>query len=80
MSDVPGGFPHYIGIFEGLKLGRALQISVPEELVIVAVEGGDCRTVGGSMSQSVQDSIPVVLQQVSEIIHSFTEQARKEEH
>jgi hydrogenase maturation protease len=78
MKEVPGGSPHYIGLFEGLNLGRALHISVPEELVVVAVECGDCRTVGGSMSQSVQDSIPVVLQQVSEIIHSFTEQARKE--
>jgi hydrogenase maturation protease len=69
----PGGSPHYIGLFEGLELGRKLDLDVPDDLVIVAVEGGDCRTVGGVMSQSMYDAIPIVLEQITAILHSFTQ-------
>jgi hydrogenase maturation protease len=80
VKEVSGGSPHYIGLFEGLELGRELGLNVPDDLVIVAVEGGDCRTVGGLMSQSVHDAIPIVLAQVSEILHSFTQASAKEEN
>lgn len=68
----PGGSPHYIGLFEGLELGRKLDLDVPDELVIVAVEGGDCRTVGAPMSQPMYDAIPIVLEQIAVVLESFT--------
>jgi hydrogenase maturation protease len=79
VKQVSGGSPHYIGLFEGLELGRMLDLRVPVELVIVAVEGSDVRTVGGLMSEAVHDSIPAVVQRVKEIVHSFSQASAKEE-
>ncbi len=79
VKDASGGSPHYTGLFEGLELGRRLGLAVPTDLVIVAVEGDDCRTVGGLMSQAVYDSIPLVIEQVCEIVDSFSRAAAKGE-
>jgi hydrogenase maturation protease len=61
VQPVPGDSPHYIGLFETLKLGRKLQLDVPQEVIIVAVEPADCLTVGGAMSPAVQEAIPKVI-------------------
>jgi hydrogenase maturation protease len=61
VEPVPGDSPHYIGLFETLKLGRKLHLDVPQEVIIVAVEPGDCLTVGGALSPAVQAAIPKVI-------------------
>jgi hydrogenase maturation protease len=62
VRSVPGGSPHYIGLFEALKLGRALHLDVPEDVTIVAVEPADCLTVGGPMHPAVTAAMSEVLQ------------------
>jgi hydrogenase maturation protease len=66
VRSISGGSPHYIGLFEALRLGRALKLAVPEEITIIAVEPADCLTVGGSMHASVQAAVPDVLRMVEE--------------
>jgi len=53
-----GPSPHYTGLWEVLALGRALGLSVPAEVVIIAVEAADCTTVGGAMHPAVRGAIP----------------------
>ncbi len=60
-----GGSPHYIGLFEALRLGRRLGLSVPEEVTIITVEPADCLTVGGAMHPDVRSSV----EQVMHIVH-----------
>jgi hydrogenase maturation protease len=64
VRTVPGGSPHYVGLFEALKLGRALGLDVPEEVVIIAVEPADCLTVGGDMHPSVRAAVGDVLKTI----------------
>jgi hydrogenase maturation protease len=45
--------PHGLGLFDALALGRQLDLPVPEQVTIVAVEAADCLTVGGSMHPAV---------------------------
>ena len=59
-----GGSPHYIGLLETLDLARALGLEVPADVVIVAVEAGDCMTVGGEMTAPVRAAVPVVVDSV----------------
>ncbi len=61
VRPVPGGSPHYVGLFEALRLGKALKLEVPEEVVIIAVEPADCLTVGGEMHPAVLAAIADVL-------------------
>ncbi len=62
----PGGSPHYVGLFEALRLGRALQLEVPEEVVIIAVEPFDCTTVGADMHPLVKAAV----EDVTKIVES----------
>ncbi|MEE8192989.1 MAG: hydrogenase maturation protease [Gemmatimonadales bacterium] len=72
LRDTPGGSPHYVGLFEALAVGRMLQQPVPDEMVIVVVEGGDCRTVGGDMGAAVKDAVPRVVDLIERIVQSTT--------
>ena len=67
VRNTPGGSPHYIGLFEALRLGRALNLAVPEEVAIVAVEPADCLTVGGKMHDAVRAAITEVVAKVAEM-------------
>jgi hydrogenase maturation protease len=66
VETAPGGSPHYIGLFEALRLGHALKLDVPEEVTIIAVEPADCLTVGGEMHPSVRAAVSEVLRIVGE--------------
>lgn len=66
IETAPGGSPHYVGLFEALRLGRALNLDVPEEVTIIAVEPADCLTVGGEMHPSVQAAVPKVLKIITQ--------------
>ena len=73
VRDASGGSPHYVGLFEALELGRMLGEPVPREMVIVVVEGGDCRTVGGRMGAATREAVPRVVGLVERIVRSETE-------
>ena len=68
VQPVPGESPHYIGLFETLKLGRKLQLDVPKEVVIIAVEPADCLTVGGAMTPAVLEAVPIVVNLVQRLV------------
>ena len=67
VQTVPGESPHYIGLFETLKLGRKLQLDVPKDVIIIAVEPADCLTVGGAMTPAVKEAVPIVVNLVQRL-------------
>jgi len=73
VRDASGGSPHYVGLFESLDVGRKLGEPVPDEMVIIVVEGGDCRTVGGEMGAAARQAIPRVVDLVERIVDSESE-------
>lgn len=75
LVSVPGGSPHYTGLFETLALARMLQLPVPDEVVIVAVEAADCTTIGGDMHPAVESAVPEVVEVVRKLIESSWEGA-----
>lgn len=56
-----GVSPHGLGLREALELGRALGMSMPEEVTLMAVETADCRTVGGPMHPEVAQAVSHVV-------------------
>jgi hydrogenase maturation protease len=63
-----GVSPHYVGLFETLQLARKLLLSVPREVIIVAVEAADCLTLGGEMHAAVRLAVGLVVEVVQEIV------------
>jgi hydrogenase maturation protease len=68
VSPIPGGSPHYTGLFEALAVGRTLGMRVPEEVLFIAVEAADCLTVGGSMHPDVRGAIATAVGRVLDLI------------
>jgi hydrogenase maturation protease len=67
-----GGSPHYIGLFETLRLARELLLPIPEEVVILAVEVADTTTVGGRMHPAVAAAIPRAVSLVRKLMRGYT--------
>jgi hydrogenase maturation protease len=65
---VPGGSPHYVGLFEALQLAGKLGLQVPEEVTIFVVEAADTLTVGGPMTPAVEAAMPNVLEQIRRLL------------
>jgi len=68
MRTPQGGSPHYVGIFEALKMARQLGLPVADDVLIVAVEAADCLTFGGAMCEAVRAAIPEVVRKVAAAI------------
>jgi hydrogenase maturation protease len=68
----PGGSPHFLGLFEVLAVGRKLDLDVPQETIVIAVEASDCITVGGPMHPDVQAAIPAVVEVVGRFLADGT--------
>jgi hydrogenase maturation protease len=67
LQPVPGASPHYVGLFEALRLGKELGLEVPEDVTIIVVEPADCLTVGGPMHPAVKQAVPAVLDLIREM-------------
>jgi hydrogenase maturation protease len=65
---IPGGSPHYIGLFEALAAGRALGLPVPDQVTILAVEAFDCLTVGGPMHPAVEEAVGAAVSRLQELL------------
>lgn len=62
-----GDTPHCLGLFDALRLARALRLITPVQVTIVAVEPADCVTIGGEMHPAVTAAIPRALEVVARI-------------
>ena len=64
LKSLPGGSPHYVGLFEALAVARHLRLPAAEQVLILAVEAKDCFTVGEDMHPAVVAAIPVLIKMV----------------
>lgn len=60
IETAAGTSPHYLGLFDTLRLGRQLGLPVPTEVRILAVEAADCTTLGGPMHPAVAEAVAEV--------------------
>jgi hydrogenase maturation protease len=64
LADAAGGSPHFVGLLDVLAVARALDLPVPQEVAMIAVEASDCTTVGGEMHPDVRAAIPAAIEWV----------------
>jgi hydrogenase maturation protease len=69
-QSAPCGSPHFVGLFELLRVAKELDLPLPREMAVVAVEAAECSTVGGIMNPAVEAAIPRVLDLVEEFLRS----------
>ncbi|HXY07654.1 MAG TPA: hydrogenase maturation protease [Terriglobales bacterium] len=71
LETVPGGSPHYVGLYETLTLARCLELPVADEVVFLAVEAADCSTLGGEMHPGIRAVVPSIIRMVRELLPSI---------
>jgi len=74
-QTVQGGSPHYVGMFDALKMARQLGLPAADDVRIVAVEAGDCLSFGGAMCGAVRAAIPEVVGMVVAMIPALRNQS-----
>ena len=72
LEFLPGGSPHYVGLFEALAVARHLGLPAAEQVLILAVEAADCSTVGGPMHPAVVAAIPSLIRMLRDRIGEGT--------
>jgi len=68
LKAVPGGSPHYVGLYETLAIARRLGLPVAEEVFFIAVEAADCFTLGGSVDPAVLAAVPALVNTVRDML------------
>ncbi len=66
-----GPSPHYLGLFDTIRLAEKLLHNVPEEVIILAVEAADCLTLGGEMHPAVRLAVDRVAGLAGEITNAW---------
>lgn len=72
LPTVCGASPHYVGLNEALRLARALDLCVPERIVILAIEVGDTLSFGAEMLPAVKAATPVVAEMILENVRQWS--------
>jgi hydrogenase maturation protease len=68
LQSAPGGFTHYVGLFDALAVARYLGLSVAEQVLILAVEAAACSTIGEQMYPAVVAAIPALVKMVRDAV------------
>ncbi len=71
LREIPNPSPHYAGLPEVLALGRRMELDLPDEIRIFAVEAEDLKTVGGKPSEPVQNALDELIERVKLCLRSW---------
>jgi hydrogenase maturation protease len=64
LARLAGPTPHFVGVGEVLALGRQLGLEMPRRVRIFAVEVADPFSLGTSLSPSVQEAYPAIVDRI----------------
>jgi hydrogenase maturation protease len=59
-----GRTPHFLGVGETLALGRKLEVPMPEQVTIFAVEVEDPFTLSTRMTPALQSALPQIVERI----------------
>lgn len=64
------GAPHFLGVGDTLALGRLMDLPMPSQVRILAVEVADPLTLGTELTPQLQSAFPGLLEQLLAAVHS----------
>jgi len=71
LKQLTGRTPHFLGVGETLALGRRLELPMPENVRILAIEVEDPFTLGTEMTPVVQHAVPGVLTRLHALVREL---------
>jgi hydrogenase maturation protease len=71
LREIPNPSPHYAGLPEVMALGRRMELDLPDEIRIFAIEAEDLKTVGAKPSELVQNALDELIERVKLCLRSW---------
>jgi hydrogenase maturation protease len=70
-KQLTGGTPHFLGVGETLALGRQLNMPMPAQVRIFAVEVEDPFTLGTQLTPALQTALPGIVGRIAAAVSAF---------
>jgi len=71
LQHLTGRTPHFVGVGETLALGRQLDLAMPEQIKIFAVEVEDPFTLSTELSPELQAALPGIVNRISDALSAL---------
>jgi len=71
LAQLTGRTPHFVGVGETLALGRQLNLPMPQEVKIFAIEVEDPFTLGQRMTPTLQANLPAIVERVAAAVRAL---------
>jgi Ni,Fe-hydrogenase maturation factor len=65
LKELTGRTPHFLGVGETLALGRLLELPMPAEVRIYAIEVEDPFTLGTELTPALQTALPGIVERIA---------------
>ena len=71
LTQFTGRTPHFLGVGETLALGARLQMPMPKQVMILAVEVEDPFTLSTQLTPALQAALPAIVEQIVSIVSAM---------
>ncbi len=65
LQQLTGRTPHFLGVKETLALGRQLELAMPEQIRIFAIEVADPFTLSTALTPALQSALPQIVNRIA---------------
>lgn len=75
LKELTGRTPHFLGVGETLALGRLLELPMPVEVRISAIEVEDPFTLGTQLTPALQTALPRIVERIVAVVGTMVKRA-----
>lgn len=68
LRHIPGPSPHYVSIPQAIEIGEKLELKVPSQIKIIAVEAKNMYNLGEGLTEEMARAIPAIVDQVKKTL------------
>jgi hydrogenase maturation protease len=68
LRHIPGPSPHYVSVPQTLEIGKKLDLKMPEEIRIIAVEAKNMYNLGEGLTPKMKAALPSIIKEVKKIL------------
>lgn len=77
LREIPNPSPHYAGLPEVIALGKRMELDLPNEIRIFAIEADDIKTVGSPPTQAVLNALDDLVERVKKCLLNWKETSKQ---
>ncbi len=77
LRHIPGPSPHYVSIPQAIEIGRRIDLKVPSQIAVIAVEAKNMYNFGESLTREMENAVPKIIAELKDLISQIQEKERQ---